>query len=119
MKWRISPTGDEIAIIELVMGGNPLQKEYSDFGKIVPSSGNKKSDDYKRDMEAAETRLMKQFALAADDIVMTTRIGAGSFGEVFKGKVHGAPVAIKVMLSITEKSVREFRAEIILTASLR
>ena len=115
MKWRISPTGDEIAIIEMVMRG----KGDSDFGKIVPSSGNKNSDDFKQDMEATETRLMKQFALAADDIVMTTRIGAGSFGEVFKGKVHGAPVAIKVMLSITEKSVREFRAEIILTASLR
>ena len=47
------------------------------------------------------------------------RVGAGSFGEVFKGTCLGQPVAVKTMLDVTEANVKAFRAEILLTATLR
>jgi len=42
-----------------------------------------------------------------------------SFCQVFKGTVLGQPVAVKTMLTVTEKSVKEFRNEILLTSTLR
>ena len=39
--------------------------------------------------------------------------------KVFKGTALGQPVAVKTMLSITDASVRAFRDEILLTATLR
>ena len=47
------------------------------------------------------------------------RVGAGAFGEVFKGTCLGQPVAVKTILDVTEANVRAFRAEILLTATLR
>ena len=115
MKWRISPSSAELAIIKLAMGdSDQLVKGLT--GKTI-SSDDVEDEGHK--MAADRNILLRQYLLAADDIILSARIGAGSFGEVFKGKVKGAPVAVKVMLSITEKSMREFRAEIILTASLR
>jgi serine/threonine protein kinase len=46
-------------------------------------------------------------------------VGAGAFGEVFKGTCMGELVAIKTMIDVTEANVREFKAEIVLTAALR
>jgi serine/threonine protein kinase len=42
-----------------------------------------------------------------------------SFCQVFKGTVLGQPVAVKTMLTVTEKGVKEFRNEILLTSTLR
>ena len=39
--------------------------------------------------------------------------------QVFKGTVLGQPVAVKTMLTITDESVKAFRDEILLTATLR
>jgi len=47
------------------------------------------------------------------------RIGAGAFGEVFRGFCLGQPVAIKTMLEVSDAGARAFRAEILLTATLR
>jgi hypothetical protein len=39
--------------------------------------------------------------------------------KVFRGKCLGQPVAVKTMLDVTEDNVKAFRAEILLTATLR
>jgi serine/threonine protein kinase len=65
------------------------------------------------------SELLIQFSLEPKEVVMTKRVGAGAFGEVFKGTCMGETVAIKTMIDVTEANVREFKAEIILTATLR
>jgi serine/threonine protein kinase/membrane protein implicated in regulation of membrane protease activity len=67
--------------------------------------------------QAAKSRLGK--FLDPNEIVMDEKIGAGAFGEVFKGTLHGEPCAIKTMIQVTQKTAQLFRAEIILTASLK
>jgi len=69
--------------------------------------------------EECNARVLGQYLLNARSVEMSKRIGAGAFGEVFKGTVLRQPVAIKTMLEITEANVRAFRAEILLTATLR
>jgi len=62
---------------------------------------------------------IRQYILKPKDVVMIKRVGAGAFGEVFKGTCMGEPVAIKTMIDVTEDNVLEFRNEILLTATLR
>ena len=51
--------------------------------------------------------------------VISKRVGSGSFGEVFKGSLFGEPVTIKTLLDISRANVQSFRAEILLTSTLR
>ena len=62
---------------------------------------------------------LKQFLLHPSDIALGSKIGAGSFGEVFRGTCVGHPVAVKTLIDITEGSVAAFRDEVALTADLR
>jgi serine/threonine protein kinase len=76
----------------------------------------------KIDQETQDTRsrqALKQSLIESKDVKLAKRVGAGAFGEVFKGTVLGQPVAVKTMLKITDVSVRAFRNEILLTATLR
>jgi hypothetical protein len=53
-------------------------------------------------------------------VTFVRRVGRGSFGEVYLGSYQDSvPVAVKTMIEVTEASVRAFRAEILLTATLR
>ena len=69
--------------------------------------------------EGRSQAMLNRFLLPAKDVSLVTKVGAGSFGEVFRGSVFGQPVAVKTMLQITEITARAFRAEIMLTATLR
>ena len=51
--------------------------------------------------------------------IASTQVGAGAFGEVFKGMCMNEPVAIKTMIEVNEANVKAFRAEILLTSALR
>jgi serine/threonine protein kinase len=63
--------------------------------------------------------VLSQLLLKPSDVIMVKRVGAGAFGEVFKGTCMGETVAIKTMLDVTEVNVKVFKNEILLTATLR
>jgi hypothetical protein len=90
--------------------------------QVGASDVNDVSDSTERPHEvnaSAGQRLLQQVLLPASEVQMTKRLGAGSFGEVFIGNSLGQTVAVKTMLTVTEASVKAFRAEILLTATLR
>jgi hypothetical protein len=67
----------------------------------------------------AAQRLLRQHTLSPSDVHLKERIGSGAFGEVLKGVCFGQSVAVKTMKKVTVESAGLFRAEILLTATLR
>jgi serine/threonine protein kinase len=142
-KWRRSLSPEELALVNKVMSTNalePVEEGYDGGGQVVAGCNNKNNPGgsgggrgggrgnsvltsgvsaSSRYQQPQRQSALSQHLLASKDIVMTKRIGAGAFGEVFKGTAMGQPVAIKTMLNITEDNVRAFKAEILLTATLR
>jgi len=99
--WRNALTSEQLGILEKVMGDKS------------EAAGTKE------DSHCEELDLLKKHLLNPKDVELLQRVGAGSFGEVFKGSFKGQPVAVKTMLNVTEKDVRAFRSEILLTATFR
>jgi hypothetical protein len=65
------------------------------------------------------TANLQQIMLQPQDVKLITRVGAGSFGEVFRGTCFDIPCAVKLMIAVTESNANAFRAEIVLTSNLR
>ena len=62
--------------------------------------------------------------LSLKDLSLTTILGGGAFGQVWKGSWRGTPVAVKVLSSaiqskIPEKEIKSFEDEVNMLASLR
>jgi len=74
--------------------------------------------DEKHDVADAAAAALAQCRLDPSSIVMLRKV-AGAFGEVFQGTCLGAPCAVKTVLKATDKNLRAFRGEILLTAALR
>ena len=69
---------------------------------------------------ASEAAALDACLLSASDVVLVKRVGSGAFWEVIEGRCAGVgPVAVKALRSVNEASVEAFKAEILLTASLR
>jgi serine/threonine protein kinase len=68
---------------------------------------------------ALQTSCLSQYLLHASDVRLIKKVGNGAFGEVFKGTCLGQTVAVKTMRVVNDENVRCFRAEILLTATLR
>ena len=71
------------------------------------------------DHSVQQRKVLRQYVQNPTDIVLKKRIGVGSFGDVFEGTCLGETVGIKTMQKVTKASLRQFRAEILLTATLR
>jgi len=56
---------------------------------------------------AASGFLLPHQLLEASEVRMEARVGAGAFGEVFRGRCRGHTVAVKTMIDVTEKSAKE------------
>jgi len=63
--------------------------------------------------------VLARFLIKPAELTLKHKVGTGSFGEVFQGTCFRQTVAIKTMLKVTEESAKAFRAEILLTSSLR
>jgi len=122
-QWRRALTDDEFGVVHAVMipelntndrATSPLplldEIELVECGKLGES--------VKETCDASISQALKQSLIESQDVKLAKKVGAGAFGEVFKGTVLGQPVAVKIMLSITDVSVRAFRDEILLTATL-
>jgi serine/threonine protein kinase len=80
---------------------------------------NKKSGEKSNSHKARTESALKQHLLAPREVKLDHRVGAGAFGEVYRGRCFGQLVAVKTMLHVTEDNVRLFRGEILLTSVLR
>jgi len=117
-RWRRGLNINEVAMVEALLGdidnvntdsAQLLVKDSKTATTIETNGKNHDNDD---------RSLLKQIALNANDIIMLKRLGAGSFGEVFRGQYLDQSVAVKTMLVVTEETVKAFRSEILLTVSL-
>jgi len=78
-----------------------------------------KKNEQKTDANKARTEALKQHLLAPREVKLEARVGAGAFGEVFRGRCFGQPVAIKTMIDVTVTNIHSFCAEILITSVLR
>ena len=124
--WRRDLNTQEIAVVQAVMQGHTLsQCEIALDSSGVDDSGiamvklpqSKKPKDatslnVEGDNLSASTRksvegkidsfeVLQRYLKSVDDIVVSKRVGAGAYGEVFFGSVLGRPVAIKTMLKVS------------------
>jgi len=139
-RWRKSLNDQEMDIINAVMEenktmffGETVKKEKTIFQKAKHALDHAAHIAHlphlHKDKEGGETELVDrhepskgkfgQYLLSPELVMMDKKIGAGAFGEVFKGTLKGEAVAVKTMINVTEKSAKLFRSEIILTATLK
>ena len=97
-KWRRPLTDAEMDLIEQVML-SPAE------GTPVPV--------------ASKLNLLQQHTLKESDVILEKRVGKGKFGEVFVGICFNEKVAVKTVLEVNEQNMSAFRAEIMLTCTLR
>ena len=62
---------------------------------------------------------LEQYLIQAANVQKKELVGKGAFGNVWKGSALGQLVAIKTMSVVNETNVINFKAEILLTATLR
>lgn len=62
---------------------------------------------------------LAQVVIDSSSVKVHRRVGVGAFGEVYQGSCFGSACAIKVLRKVTSESARVFRAEILLTSTLR
>jgi hypothetical protein len=77
-----------------------------------------------RELEMSESRLyackvLKQMILNPDSLKVVKRLGMGTFGTVLECTYNGQPVAVKTIKTLNHQNMKTFRAEVLLTYSLR
>ena len=123
--WRRDLNTQEIAVVQEVMQGRTLSQcdiamdssGVDDSGiamvKLPQSKKPKdatslkaKGDDLSENTRKSSEEKVDSFEVlqrhlkSVDDIVVSKRVGAGAYGEVFFGSLLGRPVAIKTMLKV-------------------
>jgi hypothetical protein len=108
-------TTGEFAVVIAGMGCSATASSIEQGG--VELIGERNSEDALRQQHNA--KLLQQHLINAKDVQLSKRIGAGGYGEVFQGTCLGVHVAIKTMHKVNFFTVSVFRAEILLTSTLR
>ena len=109
-KWQRLLTSQELRVVDIVMGGK------DEGAAASPLTGGVGGDPKG---SASSGKLLQQHLLRSKDVVLKRRVGKGAFGEVFLGTCFGEDVAVKTVLEVTQANMGNFRAEILLTATLR
>lgn len=125
--WRRALTPQQMAIVNVVMrhqsnedgAHNTTFADGIHEGVIELTSIEPTSTNVLDSRTINSKKILNLAVLQAEDVRLLARIGQGSFGEVFKGVCMGQTVAVKTMLQIKEETVKSFRAEILMTATLR
>ena len=132
--WRCALSPGEAAMVDRVMG--LLQSSKSAASSSISGGGGLELTQFVRHVAARvesasvdsdrrsdghiAAATLEACLLQASDLVLVKKVGSGAFGDVFEGRCAGVgPVAVKALRSVTEASVEAFKAEILLTASLR
>ena len=118
--WQRELTDEDCRLLDAVMVGNaaatPSDSEHGD----LEMTSMTRSMEHERDLRVSENNvILQQLLIPPHEVKIERKVGAGSFGEVFVGMCLGTRVAIKTMHVINEVSVQGFRAEILLTSTLR
>lgn len=90
------------------------QVQHSTYGFSVSQESTSK-------LEVSNSAIREGFNILYHEIEFEKKIGAGAFGEVWKGEWAGTSVAIKKILKvdISEDDLKEFATEILLISKLR
>ena len=129
--WRRDLNTQEIAVVRAVMRGRtPSQCEItaesvsgalnSGISMVKPphlknlasepfseSEDKDLNGDMKLPMDGKvdSLEILQRYLVSVDDVVVSKRVGAGAYGEVFSGSILGRPVAIKTMLKVSSASL--------------
>mmetsp|Transcript_42064 Transcript_42064/g.112132 ORF Transcript_42064/g.112132 Transcript_42064/m.112132 type:complete len:938 (+) Transcript_42064:283-3096(+) len=83
------------------------EKELSTVKKVLDDQSNNRSE------------WLKQVRVEENEVAIKTRIGMGSYAEVFLGQYRGAQVAVKKLKKLNEETLFYFRSEVCLMMQLR
>jgi hypothetical protein len=124
--WKRGLTAEEFQLVNEIMTFNSTTIHSESFGGGGDSGGdgvamttitqptsthNENSSAKVAATTTTTTTILTQHLVQSKDVVLKRRVGAGAFGEVFRGTYLGkTKVAVKTMLDITETNVKLFKA---------
>jgi hypothetical protein len=101
---------DDVEMLSLNSGATPTSA--TAVAALASASRHHAAFEKERDREARSLKALKSHLLEASSIVLIKRVGAGAFGEVYKGTYQGSVVAVKTMIDVTTDTMKLFRAEV-------
>ncbi|XP_047330565.1 probable serine/threonine-protein kinase SIS8 [Impatiens glandulifera] len=117
MAAAATATAAAAAVVTAAMESRPIEFSRSDDNERTSdrSAGN---DSAKSDVTLDD---VADCEIPWEDISLGERIGLGSYGEVYRGELHGTEVAVKKFLDqdISGESLEEFRSEVYIMKRLR
>jgi len=107
--WKHALSDEQVRILDLVMHKDTGHDSAAALGSA-----------FRHKIGARDPQdILKQYMLHPNEVELSSKLGAGAFGEVFKARVHGHTVVAKTMKEVTEENATKFRSELLLTATLR
>lgn len=122
MLWRRVLTTQEFVLANEAMRSGASASTSSSFEKDgieLTSTGPIGSNGFQSSNGSTGSVVDRVHLLDPKAVAISGRVGAGAFGEVFRGTFAGTVVAVKILLEANEKNLEKFKYEINITASLR
>eukprot|EP01102_Stenamoeba_stenopodia_P012134 TRINITY_DN3792_c0_g1_i2.p1 TRINITY_DN3792_c0_g1~~TRINITY_DN3792_c0_g1_i2.p1 ORF type:complete len:732 (-),score=135.02 TRINITY_DN3792_c0_g1_i2:82-2277(-) len=96
-------------------------RRFSGVREIGSLGSAHSSDGWTNQLDKISSNLHKRWIIPYEEIVLESKIGEGSFGEVFKGKWRGSELAVKRLFrqQADARILLELRKESVIMSSLR